>query len=174
MKKKKKNQISASMAAFLATLQTGHESRKTSQSLQEQRCRHGSITTHEFRELQHLHTIFLFSSPISSMFWQQDSASSAAFSDKYADSLSRWIEPLSDAIIASFSLATLCHVRFSISILFMKLCSSEFRFAAFAISSSFCFRSNSVFHSYFFIKTAICCFLCSCIAILNLSFCFFF
>lgn len=158
------------MAAFFGILQTGHESRKTSQSLQEQRCRQGSITTHEFLVLQILHTVFFFVSVLSGSS-QQDSASSAAFSDKNADSLRRWMESLSDAIMASFSLATLCHVRFSISIFFMKLCSSVVRFAALAISSSFCFSSKSLFHSYFVINTDICCFLCSCIAILNLSFC---
>lgn len=167
------------MLAFFGILQTGHESRKTSQSLQEQRCLQGSITTQEFRELQHLQTIALFSSSpfsvfssFSSMFWQQDSASSAALADKQADSLSRWIVLFNDATIASFSFATLCHVWFSISILFKKFWSSIVLFAAFEISSSFCLSRSWVLDSYFFIKSAICCFLCSCNANLNLSFCF--
>lgn len=171
------NHITASMLAFFTTPQTGQEIKKPWQDLHEQRCLQGRKTTHEFRELQHLHSIFLafcssFSpplfSPVSSS--QQDSASSTQLV-KHWFSLSRSIELLRLETKASFSLASLCQFWLSISIVLKNCSSSPVLFMALEISSSFCFSKYSAFASNFLRSNKICCFLCSCKANFNLSFC---
>lgn len=167
------------MLAFFTTPQTGQEIKKPWQDLHEQRCLQGRKTTHEFRELQHLHSIFLafcssfspplFSPPVSSS--QQDSASSTQLV-KHWFSLSRSIELLRLETKTSFSLASLCQFWLSISIVLKNCSSSPVLFMALEISSSFCFSKYSAFASSFLRSNKICCFLCSCKANFNLSFCY--
>lgn len=162
------------MLAFFTILHTGHESRKTSQSLQEQRCLQGSMITQEFRMSQLLQIMVLVLCSSSPFLWsitlQYDSASSVSLADKRALSLSCWIVLFNDRIAASFSFAILCHVWFSISIFLRKSSSSIFLFTALNTSSSFCLSNSWILGSYFLINNAICCFLCSRKANLNLSF----
>lgn len=162
------------MLAIFTDLQTGQESSRASHASQQQRCLHGRIKTHETRELQALQAIFSLSSDglVDGERSQHDSASWAGVEDEQTFSLITCsILVFNESTIASFSVAILCHVWISISILFKQNSNSAFFLLSFAMSSSFCLSKKSVFASSVFISSAICCFLFSCIVTLNLSFC---
>lgn len=161
------------MLSTFTDLQIGQESMRASHASQEQRCLHGRITTHEFLELQVLQVILSLSSEALKVWGrsQQDSASSAGVEDEKTFSfVISSILNFNESTMASFSLAILCHAWFSISILFKSNSNFAFFLLSFAISSSFCLSKKRVFASTVFIRSVVCCFLCSCMVSLNLSF----
>lgn len=161
------------MLASFTDLQTGHNSKNASHALQEQRCRHGSINTHDLLA-QHARQ----TPPPAAVAggggesWQHDSASSAALEveQQAADSLTCSRALLSAMAVASFSLANLCHASFSAATLLRHSSSSTALFLALTTSSSFCCSKNIALASIIFASLSNCWLLCCCKTILNLSF----